>query len=134
MTVYRLDRAPVLAVVGVIVVVAAVTGFVAFVATSALAGVATVVLLLAAALLALRPPTVVRLDEHGIRTRRARERWVDVDDVTLRDGALLLALGEEGAEQRAVRIPLASVGRRSPELVREVYDRMNTAHGYRRFE
>ena len=134
MTVYRLDRAPVLAVVGVIVVVAAVTGFVAFVATSALAGVATVVLLVAAALLALRPPTVVRLDEHGIRTRRARERWVDVADVSVRDGMLLLALGDEGADQKALRLSLATVGARAPELVREVYDRLNTAHGYRRFE
>jgi hypothetical protein len=134
MTTYRLDRAPVLLVVGGAVVVAAVTGFLAFVLSSVVAGVVTLVLPVAAALFALRPPTVARLDEHGIRTRRSRERWVDVEDVTLRDGALLLALGEEGEQQRAVRIPLASVGRRSQELVREVYDRMNTAHGYRRFE
>ncbi|MEH3067541.1 MAG: hypothetical protein PGN15_05595 [Aeromicrobium erythreum] len=134
MSTYRLDRAPVLAVVGVVVVVAAVTGFVAFVATSALAGVVTVLLLLAAVMLVARPPVVARLDEHGIRTRRARERWVDVADVSVRDGMLLLALGEEGADQKALRLSLATVGARAPELVREVYDRLNTAHGYRRFE
>ena len=134
MTTYRLDRAPALAVVGVVVVVAAVTGFVAVVATSALAGVVTVLLLLAAVVLVARPPVVARLDAHGIRTRRARERWVDVADVSVRDGMLLLALGEEGADQKALRLSLATVGARAPELVREVYDRLNTAHGYRRFE
>ncbi len=134
MTTYRLDRAPALAVVGAVVVVAAVTGVVAFVATSALAGVVTVLLLLAAVVLVARPPVVARLDAHGIRTRRARERWVDVADVSVRDGMLLLALGEEGADQKALRLSLATVGARAPELVREVYDRLNTAHGYRRFE
>lgn len=133
MTTYRLDRAPVLLVVGGVVVAAAATGFLAFVLPSTVAALVTLVLLLGAAVFAFRPPVVARLDEHGIRTRRARERWVDVEDVTLRDGALLLALGEEGDEQRALRIPLSSVGSRSQELVREVYDRMNTAHGYRRF-
>lgn len=134
MTTYRLDRAPVLLVVGGVVIVAAVTGFLAFALPSQVAAVVTLVLLVAAAAFALRPPVVARLDEHGIRTRRTREQWVDVQDVSLRDGALLLALGEEGTEQRAVRVPLSAVGRRGQELVREVYDRMNTAHGYRRFE
>ena len=133
MTVYRLDRAPALAVAGGAFVVAALSGFLAFVASSALAGVVTVVALVVAALISFRPPVVVRLDEHGIRTRRARERWVDVDDVTVRDGLLLLSLGEAGEEQRAMRVSLASVGARAPELVREVHDRLNTAHGYRRF-
>jgi hypothetical protein len=133
MTVYRLDRAPALAVAGGAFVVAALAGFLAFVASSALAGVVCVLALLAAAVVSFRPPVVARLDEHGIRTRRARERWVDVDDVTVRDGFLLLSLGEEGEEQRALRLSLATFGARAPELVREVHERLNAAHGYRRF-
>lgn len=133
MTVYRLDRAPALAVAGGAFVVAALAGFVAFVATSALAGVVTVLALLVAAVVSFRPPVVARLDEHGIRTRRARERWVDVDDVAVRDGLLLLTLGEEGDQQRVLRVSLATVGSRASELVREVHERLDAAHGYRRF-
>ncbi|KQO39526.1 MULTISPECIES: hypothetical protein [unclassified Aeromicrobium] len=133
MTTYRLDRAPALAIAGVAFVVAAFTGFIAFVATSWIAGVVTVLAVLVAAIVVLRPPVVARLDEHGIRTRRARERWVDVEDVTVREGLLLLALDEAGDEQRVLRLSLATFGARAPELVREVHDRLNTAHGYRRF-
>jgi hypothetical protein len=133
MTTYRLDRAPALAIAGVSFVVAALTGFVAFVATSWAAGVVTVLALLVAALVVLRPPVLARLDEHGIRTRRSRERWTDVEDVTVREGLLLLALGEAGDDQRVLRLSMATFGARAPELVREVYDRLNTAHGYRRF-
>lgn len=133
MTTYRLDRAPALAAAGGAIVVAAVAAFVGFLTSWAWLGVVAVLALVGAALFLWRPPVVVRLDEHGIRTRRARELWTDVEDASVTSGELRLTLGPEGDTQRVLRLPLNSIGARAPELVRETYDRLNTANGYRRF-
>lgn len=134
MTTYRLDRAPALAVAGGAIVVAAAAAFVGFLASWAWLGVVAVLALVVAALVLWRPPVVVRLDEHGIRTRRARELWTDVEDASVTGNELRLTLGPEGPTQRVLRLPLTSIGGRAPELVRETYDRLNTANGYRRFQ
>ncbi len=134
MTTYRLDRAPALAVAGVLVIVAALTGFVTALMSSVALGIVTAALLVIAIVVVARPPVVLRLDAERIRTRRSSAAWKDVQDVRHGDGQLMLSLGPEGAAQRVLRIALATVGTRAPELVREVYDRLNTAHGYRRFD
>ncbi|WP_375001238.1 hypothetical protein [Aeromicrobium sp. CTD01-1L150] len=129
MSIYRVDRAHVAVLSGILVMVAGVTAFVAFLLSSTVAGAIAVLLLLAAALLMVRPPVVARLDAHGLRARRLRLLWLDVENVALEDGQLVL----EGAAGEH-RLTLATAGRRTHELVREVYDRMNTAHGYTRWE
>ena len=134
MTTYRLDRAPALAAAGGAVVVAALAAFAGFLLSWAWLGAVAVLALVVAGFVVWRPPVVVRLDEHGIRTRRDRERWTDVEDATVTSGELRLTLGPSGDDQRVLRVPLNSVGGRAAELVRETYDRLNTAHGYRRFQ
>lgn len=127
---YRLDRGHAAVATGVLVIAAGVLAFVAFLASSPLTAVLVVLLLAAAAVFFARPPSVIRLDADGFRARRASGRWTDVENVSLESGILVLA-SDQG---RTHRVPLASVGRRGPELVHEVYDRLNTAHGYRRFD
>ncbi|MEH3034379.1 MAG: hypothetical protein PGN07_10180 [Aeromicrobium erythreum] len=138
MTTYRLDRAAALQAVGSLVVAAAVAVFLAFVLVSRDGAVATVgwvlaglaaLLVLVAVRLAWRPPVVVRLDEHGLRGRREQVRWTDVERVDESRGLLLLTT----AAEHRVAVPLAKIGRRRGELLAEVHERLNTAHGYRRF-
>ncbi len=135
MTTYRLDRAPALAVAGVLLLVAALTGFVTFLLGSRVSGALTLLLLVVAALVVLRPPVLLRLDEEMLRTRGGgRAPWKRVEDVKVTDGLLLLTLeSDDPATPRVVRVTLSTVGGRAAELVREVHDRLNAAHGYRRF-
>ncbi|MGJ9412978.1 hypothetical protein ACHAAC_09745 [Aeromicrobium sp. CF4.19] len=130
MSIYRLDRGHAAVMTGALVIAAAVLAFLGFLLTSALLAVLVVLLLLVAGYVVARPPVVVRLDEHGLRGRRVRVRWLDVENVALEDGALLLR-ADNGPSHR---VGLAPLGRRAQEMVREVYDRMNTAHGYQRWE
>ena len=127
---YRVDRAHAAVLSGVLLIAAGVLAFLAFVFTSTLLAVLVGVLLLAAAGVVARPPVIIRLDATGFRARGARGRWDDVTGVHTEDGALVLD-GEGGVQHR---IGLATVGRRSRELAREVHDRMNDARGYRPYE
>lgn len=139
MTTYRLDRAIALQAVGALVIAAAVLVFGGFLLSGrdgwvgvvgwVLAALALVGLL-AGARFAWRPPVVVRLDEHGLRGRGQRVRWVDVEKVDVADGMLVLS----GDDVATAGVPLQRIGRRRAELLREVYDRLNTARGYRRFD
>ncbi len=127
---YRVDRAHAAVLSGVLLIAAGVLAFVAFVLTSTVVAGLVVVLLLAAAYAVARPPVIVRLDADGFRARGVRGRWDDVTGVRTEESTLVLE-GEGGARHR---IGLASVGRRSHELAREVHDRMNVARGYRPYE
>jgi hypothetical protein len=143
-TTYRLDRSIALTSVGMCLVVAAVAVFAAFLLAPLETGVrwigyaaiAVVVLALVLALrLALRPPVVLRLDADGYSSRTRSDgglfsgRWLDVEDVTVTDDVLVFALVDGGAQ----RLPLGFVGADRPRLLRDIHDRLNAAHGYRRF-
>lgn len=139
---YRLDRAFVMLSTGLCFITAAIAVVISFL-TRELGTVGTVLavvtgvigaLALALALIVnLRPPVVLTLDPIGYRTRgRGGDgSWKDVQDVAVAEGFLRFT---DAAGQTAA-LPLQYVDhRRHQELVREVYDRLNTAHGYRRFE
>ena len=87
---------------------------------------------LSALRLGLRPPIVVRLDADGLHPARSpAAAWLDVDDVTVGRGIIALNSGEDDP----VLVPLELVEPdRRDELVREIYDRLNQANGYRRFQ
>ena len=144
---YRLDRGVALMTVGICLVVAAVATFLAFMlmpldtvvrfigyAAGAVAALAIVV----ASHYAFRPPVVLRLDDDGYHSRaRATRasgpftgRWLDVEDVTVTGDVLRVTLAD-GVEQR---LPLEFFGRDRLRVLREFHDRLNSAHGYRRFE
>lgn len=96
------------------------------------AGVA-VIALLVAAVMNLRPPVVLTLDQAGFRARgrHGDVTWKQVESVEIGEGLLRFTDGT-GA---ITAFPLSLVDRnRRAELVREVYDRLNTANGYRRFD
>ncbi len=144
-TTYRLDRSVALVTVGVQLVVAAVAVFAAFtlaprddaVRWAGYLAIVVLVLALTGALrFAVRPPVLLRLDADGYRSRaRSPEgafagRWLDVEDVEVTDETLCLRT-TDGAVRR---LPLELVGRARRPLLRDVHERLNTAHGYRRFE
>jgi hypothetical protein len=145
MTTYRLDRSVALVTVGVSLVVAAVAVFVAFLLAPldgavrwiGYAAIVVAVFALVSALrFGLRPPVLLRLDDDGYRSRLRSVggifagRWLDVEDVTVTDDVLRLAL-TDGGEQR---LPLEFVRRDRMRLLQDVHARLNTANGYRRFE
>lgn len=145
-TTYRLDRATALITTGVCLVGAGIAVLVASVLVGrddplrwlgVVAGGIAVVLLVAAARFAVVPPVVLRLDAEGFASRarstseRLAGRWRDVDDVTAGEGVLRLTTSDGRTQQFAMRL-VGSAER--VRLVHEVYERLNAAHGYRRFE
>ncbi len=89
------------------------------------------------------PPIVLRVDQVGYRRGRLggtgirSAEWRQVADVHTQEiaaapghPALVLHL-DSG---RTTRIPLSLVPRRSAELEHDVSERLNAAHGYRRWE
>jgi len=142
---YRLDRGVALVTVGVSLVVAAVAVFIAFLlapleSAARWVGYAAIVVVVLSVLVALRfairPPVLLRLDAEGYRSRTRSAggsfsgRWLDVEDVTVGDDVLSFSL-VGGGEQR---LPLGFVGADRMRLMHDVHDRLNIAHGYRRFE
>lgn len=137
MSIYRVDRGAALLMVGVGFVVSAVGVVVAFLLAprdGALGVVGwifaavAVVALLVAARFALRPPVVARLDDVGLRARGVRVEWIDVEGVELSATALRLTTADGDRV-----VDLTPLGPRRVQLAREVYDRLNVAHGYTRF-
>jgi hypothetical protein len=138
---YRLDRRFVLPAVGLSLIVAGVAVALAFVLSSVAALAWVLGLLAVGALLnALRvfavPPVVVRTAPTELRiggpltVRPVHISWLDVEDVSTDGGRLLVDRGRG----EVLAFPLAYVGGRADELLRDVYDQLNTAHGYRRFD
>ena len=133
-TKFRLDRAAALATAGVFVVIAAVCAGAAFLLTSAILGAIALAALGIATVYAMRPPVVLRLDEHGYSSRvrfdsgRFVGTWTDVEQAELVEGFLVLS-GPSG--QRA--FPLRLVGGQRVQVLAAVNERLNEANGYRPF-
>ena len=138
---YRLDRAHLMVLAGVCFIIAAVSVVIAFL-TAGKGSVGTVVAivmsivalvaLIVAAVMNLRPPTVLTLDEIGLRARgrHGDTTWKQVESVQVSDGLLRFTDGT-GA---ITAVPLQLVDHRERiDLIRDVYDRLNAANGYRRF-
>lgn len=149
-TTYRLDYRPGLRMFGIRFVLAAALVLAAWLCGSAfddgagrviawVVGVLAVLLVLVSVYRLVRPPVVVRLDGDGYRLGRVpgggqrRARWRDVDGASARKTpagyALVLQVGE-----RTSTIPLLLVAANATRLQREVSERLNRAHGYRRLE
>ena len=134
-TSYRLDRLAVMPLIGLHVIGAGIATLLAFFVWAPL-GVLVALLFLHVVRLVFWPPVVARTDGEGIRlggqftTKPVRVEWSDVDDVSREGGALLFDRGDTGT----LSFPLAYVGPRADQLVRDVYDRLNTANGYRRYD
>ncbi|TSD64429.1 hypothetical protein [Aeromicrobium piscarium] len=142
---YRLDRAHAMLSIGAYVLVAGVAVLVAFwtvqfdpwgAIVAATGAVVAVLALVLAARLALRPPVVLMLDGAGYRGRvRAQRhafegRWKDVRDVKASSRHLRFTTVTNDEQV----FPLETIDTRDrARLLRDVYDRLNTAHGYTRF-
>ncbi|WP_332662174.1 hypothetical protein [Aeromicrobium sp.] len=140
MTNYRLDRRFVLLSVGTNVMAAGVAAALGFFLSSVaplawLFGILAVAALLNAVRVFAVPPVVARTDPSGLRlggpltVKPIHLPWLDVEDVTTADGRLFVDRGND----ELLAFPLAFVGGRATELMRDVYDRLNAANGYRRF-
>ena len=140
LTNYRLDRRFVLLAVGINVMFAGVAAALAFFLSSVAAlawffGILAIAALLNAVRVYAVPPVVVRTDPGGLRVggpltvKPIRVPWLDVEDVTTGDGRVFVDRGNG----EVIAFPLAYVGGRATELLRDLYDRLNTANGYRRF-
>jgi hypothetical protein len=134
MTKFRLDRAAALATAGVFVVIAAVCAGAAFWLASIVVGAVAIAALGIAAVYALRPPVVLKLDEDGYSSRVRFESgrfvgtWSDVEEAGVVEGFLVM---ETKDSQRA--FPLRLVGRQRVQVLANVNERLNEANGYRPF-
>ena len=137
--IYRLDRRFVLQGIGINLLVAAAALSLTTVVSASwvqlLAGLLALVLFGRAVLLWVRPPVVARTDAEGVMLggdltiRPVAVTWTDVENVSSDAQRMFLDRGES-----VLAFPLVYAGERGPELLRDVYDRLNAAHGYRRFE
>ena len=138
---YRLDRRFALPAIGVTMIAAGVAAALAFLLSSVTAlawvfGIFTVVALLNAVRLVALRPVVVRTDPTTIRVggrlsaRPVELVWSNIEGVEADATRLYLERGTDDT----LSIPLSFVGERRAELVRDVYDRLNSANGYIRFE
>ena len=132
---YRLDRRFVLTSVGVQMIGAGVAAMLAFFVWGWIGLVAAGLLLNALRLIVL-PPTVARTDTDGTRlggpltAKPVQVLWSEVDDVSIGQGQLVFSRGDGSS----VVFSLMHLGPRANDFVRDVYDRLNTANGYRRFD
>lgn len=132
---YRLDRRFVLTTIGVQMMIAGVTALLAFLVWGPI-GILTVLLLLNALRLLVWPPKVARTDPEGARlggpvsARPVHLVWTDVDEVTIDRGALTFGRGEANS----VVFSVMHLGAAADAFVRDVYDRLNSANGYTRFD
>lgn len=118
---------------GVCFIVAAVGVLIAFLTGGVLWTLVPVVALIVAGAANVRPPTVLTLDDAGYRARgrRGTGTWKSVESVEVDDG--LLRFTDGAGEITAIPLQLVDHRQRA-DLIRDVYDRLNTAHGYRRFD
>lgn len=135
LTNYRLDRRFVLPVIGLHLIAAALVAVLAFLVWAPI-GVLLALLILNLLRILAWPPVVARADPGGLRlggpltVKPVRIAWSDVEDVSVDSVRLYVTRSDPST----VAFPLAYVGQRAPDLVREVYDRLNEANGYRRFD
>jgi hypothetical protein len=142
-TAYRMGRVRVMPLMGLELVVAAVASLIAFNAPLVILQVALALVAVSAVVLAVligvRPPAVVWLYESSYRSRVRAGRneakfvgeWINVSDAEVDDDMLRLTL-ESGETQS---LPLMLIPAKDRErLLRDIYERLNAAHGYRRFD
>jgi hypothetical protein len=83
-----------------------------------------------------RPPVLARLDDDGVDVRRVRTRWADVEaagKVETTQGPAL-SLRTTRADQTIV-IPLRWLAAsQAGRLTDEIDERLNAAHGYRKWD
>ncbi len=136
---YRLERRFVLRPLGLNVMTIGTFTVGAFVLPTALSlacAALVALLVINAGSLVLRPPVVIRTSDEQVRVggrltvRRIATPWTDVEGVDLSDDRLFFTHGDE----TILSFPLAYVGSRRAELIRDIYDRLNAANGYRRFD
>ncbi len=133
-TKFRLDRAAALATAGVFVLIAAVGAGAAFWLSSVIAGSLALAALGIAAVYALRPPVVLKLDADGYSSRVRFEsgrfvgEWRDVEEAGVTEGFLVMTTNRG---QRA--FPLRLVGGQRVQVLAAVNERLNEANGYRPF-
>ena len=134
-TTYRLDRRFVLTSVGVQMIGAGVAAMLAFTVWGPL-GVLTVLLLLNAVRVVVLPPAIARTEQEGARlggpesAKPVRLLWGGVENVSVDRGHLVFDRGDAST----VVFSLMYLGGRGDDFVRDVYERLNTANGYRRFD
>ncbi|WP_456695177.1 hypothetical protein [Aeromicrobium sp. P5_D10] len=132
---YRLDRRFVLPAVGLHIVAAGVLAALAFVWWPPLGILAALLVVNALRVLAM-PPHVALTDSAGVRlggpmtVKRLRIEWSEVEDVSVEGARLFFDRGDS----RLLVFPLAYVGTRAGELAADVRERLNAAHGYRRYD
>lgn len=100
---------------------------------SVVAWIVVVVALLVAAVANLRPPIALTLDEAGFhaRGRHGDGTWKAVESVEV--DRQMLRFTDGNGEVTAYPLNLVDRNQRTA-LIRDVYDRLNTANGYRRFD
>jgi hypothetical protein len=134
-TTYRLDRRFTMPAIGLHLIGAGLSAVLAFLVWGPL-GVLTVLLLLNALRLAAVPPPVARTDDGGVRlggpltTKAVRIEWSEVEGLSVDRGKLFF----ERADGSSLVFPLAHVRSHADDFVRDVYQRLNTAYGYSRFD
>ncbi len=141
MTTYRLDRRFTLQAIGVTLLIAGIALAVSMVFDNTWVVTAlwlfALLLVVRAGLLWFRPPPVARLASDRVTlggpltVRPVQIVWKDVQNVALDDDGRLLL---DRDDDTVIVFPLHFVGGRARELAREIYDRLNEANGYRRFD
>jgi hypothetical protein len=83
-----------------------------------------------------RPPVLARLDDDGVTVRGVRTRWADVEaagTVETTQGTALSLRTARGED--TILIPLRwMAAARARRLTDEIGQRLNTAHGYRKWD
>ncbi len=133
-TSYRLDRRFVMPAIGLHVIGAGVASALAYLLWPPI-GVLAVLLLLNVARVMVWPPQVAYTDDEVVRlggpmtVKAVQLPWTEVEGVGVDEQRLYLDRGDD----RTLVFPFAYVGKRSDELLRDVYDRLNASNGYTRF-
>ncbi len=148
-TTYRMSRAVVLRVfgrsvfaLGAVLLVGVVAGALIDLPAGVIGGAVAlaVVALLALTLLVARPPRLLALSTEGYSVHHvpasavSAARWRSVGGVQTRDspqGPLVVLALDDG---RTSIVPVTLLGARATEAQREIHDRLNAAHGYRRLD
>ena len=140
MEIYRLDKRFVFQAIGINLLMAglalALTMFTQVAWLQLVGLLVSAALLVRGGLLWSRPPVVARTDVEGVTlggqltVKPVSISWPEVEGVSSDPQRLFLERGGE----RVLAFPLAFVGARGPELLRDVYDRLNASNGYQRFD
>jgi len=100
----------------------------------------TIVVLLTLMWVAVRPPRILTLDEVGYKVRwvrgagRSSAAWREVEGVTNRRAGAVEVMVFELRDGTSTTLPLTLLGPAHLAAQREVHERLNTAHGYRRLD